>query len=130
MRARAFLTLMTTAVTLAAAAPLVAWGFSDMAKMTPLMLGGLIIGGNAFYAVFVGTANGTRLFYKQAGLDITFSRTSETCTVTGSTVRFTHAGPCVVTASQAEELKAIKFHTVESIATAAISPVPSTSSAS
>ena len=61
------------AVAFIAAAPLVAWGFSDMAKTAPLMLGGLIIGGNSFYAVFIGTANGTRLFYKQAGLDITFA---------------------------------------------------------
>ena len=37
------------------------------------MLGGLILGGNAFYAVFVGTANGMHQFHKQAGLDITFA---------------------------------------------------------
>jgi stage V sporulation protein B len=56
-----------------AAAPLVSWGFSDMSKMAPLMLAGLIVGGNAFYAVFVGAANGLRQFHKQAGLDITFA---------------------------------------------------------
>lgn len=56
-----------------AAAPLVSWGFADMSKMAPLMLAGLIIGGNAFYAVFVGAANGLRQFHKQAGLDITFA---------------------------------------------------------
>ena len=44
-----------------------------MSKTAPLMLAGLIVGGNAFYAVFVGTANGLRQFHKQAGLDITFA---------------------------------------------------------
>jgi stage V sporulation protein B len=56
-----------------AAAPLVSWAFLDMSKTAPLMLAGLIVGGNAFYAVFVGTANGLRQFHKQAGLDITFA---------------------------------------------------------
>ena len=37
------------------------------------MLAGLIVGGYAFYAVFVGTANGLHQFHKQAGLDITFA---------------------------------------------------------
>ncbi len=36
-----------------------------------------------------------------AGLDITFSTNAAACTVTGSTVSFTHARPCVVTATQA-----------------------------
>jgi O-antigen/teichoic acid export membrane protein len=56
-----------------AGAPVIAWAFKDSSKTTPLMIGGLIIGGNAFYAVFVGTANGLRQFQKQAGLDITFA---------------------------------------------------------
>ncbi|NVB80021.1 MAG: oligosaccharide flippase family protein [Kofleriaceae bacterium] len=56
-----------------AAAPLVSWAFLDMSKTVPLMIAGLIIGGNAFYAVFVGTANGLHQFHKQAGLDITFA---------------------------------------------------------
>src|SRR5205085_2116896 len=45
----------------------------DDSKTAPLMLAGLIVGGNAFYAVFVGTANGLHQFHKQAGLDITFA---------------------------------------------------------
>jgi stage V sporulation protein B len=56
-----------------AAAPLVARLLDDPAKTAPLMLGGLIIGGYSFYAVFVGTANGTHAFHKQAGLDVTFA---------------------------------------------------------
>jgi stage V sporulation protein B len=56
-----------------AAAPVVSWVFRDMSKTAPLMLAGLIVGGNAFYAVFIGTANGLRQFHKQAGLDITFA---------------------------------------------------------
>jgi stage V sporulation protein B len=47
--------------------------FSDMSKMAPLMLAGVIVGGNAFYAVFIGAANGLHQFHKQAGLDITFA---------------------------------------------------------
>jgi len=55
-------------------APLMFWLFTrDASKTAPLMLAGLIVGGNAFYAVFVGTANGLRQFNKQAGLDITFA---------------------------------------------------------
>src|ERR1041385_1217418 len=56
-----------------AAAPVVAWAFKDSSKTTPLMIGGLILGGNAFYSVFVGTANGLRQFHKQASLDIGFA---------------------------------------------------------
>jgi stage V sporulation protein B len=61
------------AVAFIAAAPLVAWLLHDMSKTAPLMLAGAIIGLYSFYAVFVGTANGLRLFHKQAGLDITFA---------------------------------------------------------
>jgi len=64
---------LLVAVLFIAAAPLVSWAFLDMSKTAPLMLAGLIVGGNAFYAVFVGTANGLRQFHKQAGLDITFA---------------------------------------------------------
>jgi stage V sporulation protein B len=64
---------LVVAVLFIAAAPLVSWAFLDMSKTAPLMLAGLIVGGNAFYAVFVGTANGLRQFQKQAGLDITFA---------------------------------------------------------
>lgn len=62
------------AVLFVAAAPLVSrFVLLDEAKTAPLMLAGLIVGGNAFYAVFVGTANGLHHFQKQAGLDITFA---------------------------------------------------------
>jgi O-antigen/teichoic acid export membrane protein len=64
---------LVVAILFIAAAPLVSWLFLDMSKTAPLMLAGLIVGGNAFYAVFVGTANGLRQFQKQAGLDITFA---------------------------------------------------------
>ncbi|MGE0872545.1 MAG: oligosaccharide flippase family protein [Kofleriaceae bacterium] len=65
---------LVVAVLFIAAAPIVAWrldGSFDSEKTAPLMLAGLIIAGNAFYAVFIGTANGLRQFHKQAGLDIT-----------------------------------------------------------
>ncbi|HEV7554223.1 MAG TPA: oligosaccharide flippase family protein [Kofleriaceae bacterium] len=61
------------AIAFVAAAPIVAWASFDSSKMAPLMLAGLIVGGNAFYATFIGTANGSREFHKQAGLDISFA---------------------------------------------------------
>jgi stage V sporulation protein B len=61
------------AIGFVALAPLVAWLLNDPDKLQPLMLAGLIVGGYSFYAVFVGTANGLRLFHKQAGLDISFA---------------------------------------------------------
>ncbi|MDQ3369127.1 MAG: hypothetical protein M3680_27190 [Myxococcota bacterium] len=62
------------AVGFVAAAPLVArFVLLDPDKTAPLMLAGLIIGANSFYAVFVGTANGLHQFHKQAGLDIAFA---------------------------------------------------------
>ena len=56
-----------------AAAPAIGWVYSDTSKVTPIALGGLILGGNAFYTVFVGTANGMHQFHKQAAFDITFA---------------------------------------------------------
>ena len=56
-----------------AAAPVIGVLLSDTALVAPIALGGLILGGNAFYAVFVGTANGLHQFHKQAGFDITFA---------------------------------------------------------
>ncbi len=56
-----------------AGSPVIAYFLHDMSKTGPLMLAGFIIGAYAFYAVFVGTANGNRQFHKQAGLDITFA---------------------------------------------------------
>ncbi|MEZ4359845.1 MAG: oligosaccharide flippase family protein [Kofleriaceae bacterium] len=65
-----------------AAAPLLAWFLHDPGKTAPLMLAGVIVGAYAFYAVFVGTANGLRQFQKQAGLDIAFA-TLRTCGLLG-----------------------------------------------
>jgi stage V sporulation protein B len=56
-----------------AAAPVIGWIFLDASKVAPVALGGLILGGNAFYTVFVGTANGQHQFHKQAAFDITFA---------------------------------------------------------
>lgn len=64
---------LLVAVVFIAAAPLLAWFLHDPSKTGPLMLAGAIIGLYAFYAVFVGTANGLRQFHKQAGLDIAFA---------------------------------------------------------
>jgi stage V sporulation protein B len=61
---------LVIAVGFIAAAPVVGWYLHDTAKIAPLMLSGLILGGYAFYAVFIGTANGLHQFHKQAGLDI------------------------------------------------------------
>jgi len=64
---------LPVAIAFIAGSPVIAWVLHDSSKTAPLMLAGLIIGGYSFYAVFVGTANGLRLFHKQAGLDITFA---------------------------------------------------------
>jgi hypothetical protein len=56
-----------------ALAPLFSYFFHDQSKTGPLMLASAIIAGYSFYAVFVGRANGTRAFHKQAGLDMGFA---------------------------------------------------------
>ncbi len=61
------------AVSFAAMAPLFAYFFHDQSKTGPLMLSAGVIAGYSFYAVFVGRANGTRSFAKQAGLDMSFA---------------------------------------------------------
>ncbi len=61
------------AISFAAAAPLFGHFFHDQKKTGPLMLASAILAGYSFYAVFVGRANGTRAFHKQAGLDMTFA---------------------------------------------------------
>jgi stage V sporulation protein B len=58
------------AVLFAVLSPWVAAFFQDSSKIESLRLAALIVGGYAFYAVFVGTANGMRAFHKQAGLDV------------------------------------------------------------
>ena len=64
---------LPVAIAFIAGSPVIAWALGDPSKTKPLMLAGFIIGGYSFYAVFIGTANGLRLFHKQAGLDITFA---------------------------------------------------------
>src|SRR6185295_2616169 len=55
-------------------APFVANGIlNDPAYTQYLRVAGIITFCYAMYAVFVGSANGQRLFHKQAGLDITFA---------------------------------------------------------
>ncbi len=61
------------AILFVAAAPLWGLAFQDWSKVGPLMLAAFIMAGYSFYAVFVGTANGLRLFNRQAGLDVTFA---------------------------------------------------------
>ena len=61
------------AISFAACAPLFAHFFHDARKTGPLMLASGILAGYSFYAVFVGRANGTRDFHKQAGLDMSFA---------------------------------------------------------
>ncbi len=72
LRMHLYVGLVVSAV-FVAAAPLMAWFLHDSSKTAPLMLAGAIVGLYAFYAVFVGTANGLRQFHKQAGLDIAFA---------------------------------------------------------
>jgi stage V sporulation protein B len=55
------------------ASPVIAWFQYDTSMIPSLMLAAAIVAGYAFYAVFIGTANGLRQFQKQAGLDILFA---------------------------------------------------------
>ena len=61
------------AVAFIALAPVFSRVLQDADKTGPMMLAGAIVLGYAFYAVFVGTANGRKEFHKQAGLDITMA---------------------------------------------------------
>ncbi len=54
-------------------APAVAWFEHDPSLVTPVRLAASVVGCYALYAVFVGSANGSRAFHKQAALDATFS---------------------------------------------------------
>ena len=65
---------LPVAVSFAAMMPVFAhFVLHDPRKTGPLMLASAIIAGYSFYAVFVGRANGTRAFHKQAGLDMSFA---------------------------------------------------------
>lgn len=64
---------LVVALIYAAVAPLWARLMHDAPKVGPLMLSSAVVAGYAFYSVFTGSANGTRQFHKQAGLDVTFS---------------------------------------------------------
>ncbi len=61
------------AIAFMAGAPLTAYLLHDTSKIGPLILAGGIVAGYSFYSVFVGTANGTRAFHKQAALDVCFA---------------------------------------------------------
>jgi stage V sporulation protein B len=61
------------AILYAALSPVWAWFENDPGKAGPLALSALIVVFYAFYCVFVGSANGTRAFHKQARLDVTFA---------------------------------------------------------
>lgn len=71
------------AVAFAALSPLWASLAHDPSKIGPLALSAAIVCGYAFYAVLVGSANGTRQFHKQAGLDVTFA-TLRACGIVGA----------------------------------------------
>ncbi len=65
---------LPVAVSFAALMPLFShFVLHDQRKTGPLMLASAIVAGYSFYAVFVGRANGTRAFHKQAGLDMSFA---------------------------------------------------------
>ena len=65
---------LPVAVSFAVMVPIFAHFFLyDQRKTVPLMLASAIVAGYSFYAVFVGHANGTRAFHKQAGLDMGFA---------------------------------------------------------
>ena len=54
-------------------APAMGWFLKDPSKIGPIAFASFIVAGYAFYATFVGTANGLRAFHKQAGLDVLFA---------------------------------------------------------
>lgn len=56
-------------------APLIADFEHDPELIRYLRLGSILILAYSFYSVFIGAANGARLFHKQAALDIAFSTT-------------------------------------------------------
>ncbi len=60
-------------VLLAGAGVLAGRAFGDSALADPIRAASFVVIAYAFYAVLVGTLNGTRRFASQAGLDITFS---------------------------------------------------------
>jgi stage V sporulation protein B len=72
LRMQLYVTLPIAAL-YAALAPLWAWLEHDPGKTGVLALSGGIVALYALYTVFVGSANGTRQFHKQAGLDMTFA---------------------------------------------------------
>ncbi|MFH0903036.1 MAG: polysaccharide biosynthesis C-terminal domain-containing protein [Pseudomonadota bacterium] len=64
---------LPVAVLYALLAPVLSLALHDASKTGPMALSAAILCGYAFYAVLVGSANGTSAFHKQAGLDITFA---------------------------------------------------------
>jgi O-antigen/teichoic acid export membrane protein len=61
------------AIAFVVGSPIAAYLFKDQTKTEPFMLAGVIVAAYAFYAVFVGTANGRKQFHVQAGLDVTMA---------------------------------------------------------
>jgi O-antigen/teichoic acid export membrane protein len=61
------------AILFAAAAPVAVHLNHDPALLLPMLAASLILAGNSLYAVFVGSANGTGQFRKQASLDMCFA---------------------------------------------------------
>ena len=64
---------LPVAVLYCALAPLWAWIEHDPGKAGLLALSAAVVAFYSIYTVFVGSANGTRQFHKQAGLDMTFA---------------------------------------------------------
>jgi stage V sporulation protein B len=64
---------LPVAITYALLAPLWAYLLHDRSKTALFALSGAIAAGYSIYAVLVGSANGSRQFHKQAGLDVTFA---------------------------------------------------------
>ncbi len=73
LRLQAYVASGTWLLFVAAGAPLAAWFAHDLALLPTLWLASGVVLCYSFYAVFVGAANGSRQFQKQAALDITFS---------------------------------------------------------
>jgi stage V sporulation protein B len=83
-----------TALAFFLAAPGIAWFMHDAALTSYLRLATGVVLAYAFYAVFVGAANGAREFHKQAGLDMTFATLRATLVVGAGAV--THSALAAV----------------------------------
>lgn len=73
LRLQSYVASITWLLFVAVVAPLAAWFEHDMSLLPTLWLASGVVLCYSFYAVFVGAANGSRQFLKQASLDVTFS---------------------------------------------------------